>query len=193
MGENIIAAGAFLEFATENPDERCITIAKSWAESEADRKLECFVEVLIDCMQQEKYESVNQFYDKFESHPLAQEESLTIANHEEFLFYCIVDDEQGEVVYQSSGKKCADYNLTQWEQLPFRYQGGISAFLEEEIFKKKPDAWVEEKSIEIRYEINFEQYFYKAKHLRTPKELAVEIQTLEQTSSKLIQDIFGGK
>ena len=46
----------------------------------------------------------------------------------------------------------ADAELRDTERVPFRYEGGISAFFEKEVLPFVPDAWIDESKTEIEYE-----------------------------------------
>lgn len=60
----------------------------------------------------------------------------------------------------------ADVELRDTEVVPFTYDGGIDAFIENEVHPYAPDAYVDEKKTQIGYEISFTKYFYKASELR---------------------------
>lgn len=54
-----------------------------------------------------------------------------------------------------------DVDLRDTENIPFTYEGGIDAFMQNEVLTYAPDAWVDEKKTQIGYEISFTKYFYK--------------------------------
>ena len=43
--------------------------------------------------------------------------------------------------------------------VPFTYEGGISAFIKSEVYPYAPDAYVDEKQTKIGYELSFNKYF----------------------------------
>lgn len=60
----------------------------------------------------------------------------------------------------------ADAELRDTEIVPFTYDGGIEAFIENEVRPYAADAYVDEKKTQIGYEISFTKYFYKPTELR---------------------------
>ncbi len=52
-----------------------------------------------------------------------------------------------------------DVDLRDMENIPFTYEGGIDAFMKNEVLTYAPDAWVDEKKTKIGYEIRFTRYF----------------------------------
>lgn len=53
----------------------------------------------------------------------------------------------------------SDVDLRDTENIPFTYEGGIDAFMKNEVLTYAPDAWVDEKKTKIGYEIRFTRYF----------------------------------
>ena len=45
------------------------------------------------------------------------------------------------------------------ENIPFKYEGGITAFMEAEVKPYAPDAYLDESKTKIGYEISFTKYF----------------------------------
>ena len=52
-----------------------------------------------------------------------------------------------------------DVDLRDTENIPFTYEGGVDAFMKNEVLTYAPDAWVDEKKTQIGYEIRFTRYF----------------------------------
>ena len=98
-------------------------------------------------------------------------------------------DENAVPVIRDDGTFEPDNNLKDNEQIPLTYAGGIKKFFENEIKPFVPDAWIDEKSVIIGYEITFTKYFYKPAVLRTPDEIISDLQETEQTTSNLLADI----
>jgi type I restriction enzyme M protein len=76
------------------------------------------------------------------------------------------------------------------EQIPLLEPGGIAGFMEREVLPHTPDAWVDENSIRIGYEISFTRYFYKPKPLRTLTEIEADIRALEAETEGLLEEIL---
>ena len=100
-------------------------------------------------------------------------------------------DENGNVVKDKKGKVTPDKKLTDTEIIPFRYEGGIDGFLQNEILPYTPDAWIDEKSIQTGYELSFTKYFYKPKELRTIEQISRDIRDIEERTNGMLDEILG--
>lgn len=83
-----------------------------------------------------------------------------------------------------------DVDLRDTENIPFTYEGGIDAFMKNEVLTYAPDAWVDEKKTQIGYEISFTKYFYKPVELRPMDEILKSLKALEQESDGLLAGIM---
>lgn len=101
-------------------------------------------------------------------------------------------NEKAEPVLDKNGSPEIDKSLSDTEQVPLTYEGGIQTFLEKEILPYVPDACVDEKSITIGYEINFIKYFYKPIELRNASDIIAEIKSIESSTDGLLSTIIGG-
>lgn len=101
-------------------------------------------------------------------------------------------DDNGNPVKDKKGNFKPDKELTDTEQIPFNYQGGIDAFIENEVKPFAPNAWVDEKKTQIGYELSFTKYFYKPVELRSLEEIVADIKALEQETDGLLNEIIGG-
>ncbi|MDW7671999.1 MAG: class I SAM-dependent DNA methyltransferase [Bacillota bacterium] len=86
----------------------------------------------------------------------------------------------------------SDKELSDTEQIPLTYQGGIQAFFEKEVLPYAPDAWIDTDKTQIGYEVSFTKYFYKPVQLRSIDEIAADIRALEAETEGLLQEIIGG-
>lgn len=86
----------------------------------------------------------------------------------------------------------ADVELRDTEVVPFTYEGGINAFIKNEVHPFAPDAYVDDKKTQIGYEISFTKYFYKPTELRSMKNIVSDLQNLEAETNGMLQDILGG-
>ena len=100
-------------------------------------------------------------------------------------------DENGQPVKDKKGRMKSDKELTDTEQVPLLYPGGIEAFMEKEVLPFAPDAWVDEEKTLIGYELSFTKYFYKPVQLRTLEEISADLRRLEEESAGLLADILG--
>ena len=94
------------------------------------------------------------------------------------------------------GKRCVleyepDTELRDTEQIPLLEEGGIEAFIRREVLPYAPDAWVDEASTRIGYEISFTRYFYKPQPLRSLEEIRADILVLEKETEGLLGEIIG--
>lgn len=92
---------------------------------------------------------------------------------------------------QPIGGEC-DSDLRDSELVPFTYEGGIEAFMQNEVLTYAPDAWVDEKKTQIGYEISFTKYFYKPAEIREMSEIIATLNALEKEADGMLADIVGG-
>lgn len=85
-----------------------------------------------------------------------------------------------------------DTDLRDTEIVPFNYDGGILAFMENEVLPYAPDAWLEEKQTKIGYEISFTKYFYKPVALRSMTEILKDLKSLEAETEGMLAEIIRG-
>jgi type I restriction enzyme M protein len=85
-----------------------------------------------------------------------------------------------------------DPDLRDTEIVPFTYDGGIEAFMRNEVLPYAPDAWVDEKKTQIGYEISFTKYFYKPIELRSLDEILADLKALEKETEGMMAEIIGG-
>jgi len=86
----------------------------------------------------------------------------------------------------------SDTELTDTEIVPLTYEGGIEAFIENEVRTYAPDAYVDEKKTQIGYEVGFAKYFYKPTELRDVSEILASLQELEREADGMLDEIMGG-
>jgi type I restriction enzyme M protein len=95
------------------------------------------------------------------------------------------------------GKSCVveyepDVDLRDSEQVPLMEAGGIEAFIKREVLPFASDAWFDEDTIKIGYDISFNRYFYRPQPLRSPDEIKKDILALEQETEGLLKEVVGG-
>ena len=125
-----------------------------------------------------------------------ENEYSKIFNSDEFGYWKITvlqpqRDESGKPIKDKKGRMKPDKELTDTEQVPLLYPGGIEAFMEKEVLPFAPDAWVDEEKMLIGYELSFTKYFYKPVQLRTLEEISADLRRLEEESKGLLADILG--
>jgi type I restriction enzyme M protein len=98
--------------------------------------------------------------------------------------------ENGSPVKDKKGKLIPDKDLTDTEQIPLDYPGGIDAFIKAEVLPYAPDAWVDDSKTQIGYEISFTKHFYKPVQLRERSEIIADIRALEGETEGLLEEIL---
>ena len=86
----------------------------------------------------------------------------------------------------------ADVDLRDTENVPFTYEGGIEAFMENEVLPYAPDAYVDDKKTAVGYEISFTKYFYKPVELREMRDILADLHALEQEADGALAEIMEG-
>lgn len=128
---------------------------------------------------------------------MAENESSHILPNDEFGYWKItvchpLRDEDGRIITDKKGKRQADKSLTETEIVPFSYDGGIEGFLEREIHKYTPDAWINKSLTKIGYDLSFEKYFHRTIADRSNQEIVSELSVLQAETERLISEILGG-
>lgn len=85
-----------------------------------------------------------------------------------------------------------DIDLRDTETVPFLYEGGIEAFMNNEVRTYAPDAWVDNKKTMVGYEISFSKYFYKPTPMRNMASIISDLDNLEKASDGMLAVIMGG-
>jgi type I restriction enzyme M protein len=86
----------------------------------------------------------------------------------------------------------SDKELSDTEQIPLTYEGGIEKFFKDEVLPYAPDAWIDSTKTQIGYEISFAKYFYKPIKLRSIEEIVTDIKAVEAETDGLLDEIIGG-
>jgi type I restriction enzyme M protein len=98
--------------------------------------------------------------------------------------------DNGVPVKDKKGKFLPGKDLTDTEQIPLDYPGGIDAFIKTEVLPYTPDAWVDDSKTQIGYEISFTKHFYKPVQLRELSEIIADIRALEKETEGLLEEIL---
>lgn len=85
-----------------------------------------------------------------------------------------------------------DVDLRDTENVPFTYEGGVAAFLRDEVLTCAPDAYIDEKKTAVGYEISFTKYFYKPVELREMREILADLNALEREADGALSEIMEG-
>ena len=99
-------------------------------------------------------------------------------------------DETGKPILDKKGKPVKPNSDK--EIIPFTYEGGIEAFIENEVRPYAPDVFIKPGSEKIGYELSFTKYFYQPVQLRTLEEITQDIRAIERETDGLLEGILGG-
>ena len=99
-------------------------------------------------------------------------------------------DEDGKPILDKKGNPVKPNSDK--EIVPFSYEGGISAFIENEVKPYSPDAFIKPGTEKVGYELSFTKYFYKPVQLRTLAEISADIRAIEKETDGLLDEIIGG-
>lgn len=100
-------------------------------------------------------------------------------------------DEEGNPIVDKKGKPVKPN--TDKEIVPFSYEGGIEAFIENEVKPYAPFAYMKPGAEKIGYELSFTKYFYQPVQLRTLEEIMADIRAIEAETDGLLEEIIGGQ
>jgi type I restriction enzyme M protein len=101
------------------------------------------------------------------------------------LYEAIVDGKRSVVEYET------DNELRDTELIRLLEEGGIEAFIRREVLPYARDAWFDEASTRVGYEVSFTRYFYKPQPLRSLEEIRADILALEKETEGLLSEIVG--
>ena len=103
-------------------------------------------------------------------------------------------DENGVPMTDKHGKPVLDKAAgTDKEQVPFTYEGGIEAFIENEVRPYAPNSFTKPGTEKIGYELSFTKYFYQPVELRSLEEITADIRAVESETDGLLDEILGGQ
>lgn len=98
-------------------------------------------------------------------------------------------DENGQSIVDKKGNPIKPESDK--EQVPFRYEGGIDAFIENEVKPYEPLAYIKHGTEKIGYELSFTKYFYEPVQLRSLEEISSDIRKIEAETDGLLDEIIG--
>ena len=101
-------------------------------------------------------------------------------------------DEQGNPALDKKGRIQPDKAKADTEIIPFRYEGGIEAFMDAEVRPYAPGAFIDPKATRIGYELSFTKYFYKPVQLRPMEDIVADLKALEKETDGMLAEILGG-
>ncbi len=100
----------------------------------------------------------------------------------------LIDAETGDIVTDKQGNPKPDTKLRDHERVPLTED--IDKYYQREVKPYLPDSWIDRKKDKVGYEINFNRYFYQYTPLRSLKQIADEILSLERKSEGLLNEVL---
>jgi len=201
-----IAPCDFIDFVMANPQSRTVEIAKEKGEILTDYMQISAFFALFEMQRDEPYTDFVEFKEMYLKHALEFIEKQGFKpyfkgrNIKQIVWDVLPHVSPyvlQEVEYPNGsptdldGRTIINKNLTDTEQIPLDYEGGISAFIEKEVLPYAPDAWIDESKTQIGYEISFTKHFYKPMQLRGLSEIVADIKALESETSGLLAEVLG--
>ena len=108
--------------------------------------------------------------------------------------FCTVDENAKEVIAKKNKDGSVEYekdsDLSDTEQIPLLYEGGMEEYFNKEVLPYAPDTWIEEDKTKVGYELSFTKYFYKPTELRSLAEIETEISDIEKEAQELLRGVF---
>lgn len=185
----VIASGDIFDFTSKNPNVRTIKLPKSIGQIQFEKVAYAYVCTLMDMMSDKPYMDYNKFLKEFYQNKYIKDCEIKFKKYEDFMYPLLSKDPQAEMVY-IKGVVQADTELRDTENIPFTYEGGIEAFIKNEVLTYAPDAYVDEEKTQIGYEISFTKYFYKPVELRPIQEILESLKALEKEASGMMKEIM---
>ena len=150
------------------------------------------MDALVEMVDIKPYMDYNTFVKRFYQNEHIKECPFPkFKQYEDFMAPLLSKDPNAAIVYKN-GKAVVDPELRDTENIPFTYEGGINAFIENEALTYAPDAFVDEKKTQIGYEISFTKYFYKPAPIQNIQSIIFDLEELEQATDGILADIVGG-
>lgn len=108
--------------------------------------------------------------------------------------FCTVDENAKRVISKKNKDGSIEYekdsDLSDTEQIPLLYKGGIEEYFNKEVLPYAPDTWIEQDKTKVGYELSFTKYFYKPPILRSLEEIEKDISDIEKEAQELLQGVF---
>ena len=101
----------------------------------------------------------------------------------------ILGEQREVIVRDKRGNPKPDPALRDHERVPLAEE--IDDYYQREVKPHLPDSWLDRKKDKVGYEINFNRYFYQYTPLRSLKEIADEMLSLERKSEGLLHEVLG--
>jgi len=101
---------------------------------------------------------------------------------------CMVRDPAAEAVRDRSGEVVADPDLRDTETVPLSER--VAEYVSREVHPHVPDAWVDDQTGKVGYDIPFTRLFYKYTPPRPSEEIKAELREREARIRRLLEDVL---
>ncbi|HCY41233.1 MAG TPA: restriction endonuclease subunit M [Prolixibacteraceae bacterium] len=166
-------------------NERKVKLPKTIGQLTADVMMSEVMMILCDFAQQQSiYLNLQAFTDQFDTHKRANQYKLKFDKLSDFLYTLIEVDENAEPVTKNN-KLIPNPALRDTEQVPFLYEGGISAFLQNEVLPYAPDAYVDYTKTKVGYKLSFTKYFSKSVERNRLNEIKSDLSDIQNNANNL--------
>ena len=98
-------------------------------------------------------------------------------------------NEKGQIERGRDGTLIPNKMLTDTENVPFMYEGGVEAYIENEVKPYSQDAYYDSKQTKIGYEIRFSKYFKQETENNSVDSIVNKLRNLESILSKQLEFI----
>lgn len=156
-------------------------------------KMNIYLDIFVSLKRDQEYLSYTEFEKDFKLKAKSYR-GVTLNN---FIKTGLIDifvkkNKDAESIMDSKGNIIPDTELRETEQVPLNSPGGIALFMEKEVKPFNSDAWIDEDSVKVGYEINFIKYFYRPLPLPSVQDLITEINEIELESKEIMNSVLKG-
>lgn len=188
IGTENIHRSKFVEYGIKDNKGSLVELADA-------KKMIAYFEILKDMTSESLYFDFDDFVKKFNQFAKKREiKGLNYSSFDKtgFTSLFVERNEEAKIQMDSKGNIIPDPELTETEIVPFKYEGGIEAFMKEEVLPYHEDAFIREIDTKIGYEISFAKYFYKTKEIESVADIVARIKRLENETDGVLQGILEG-
>lgn len=159
-----------------------------------DKKYKDFQDWLSRLLEEtgvKEYTNFNQFIEDAKAASKKHGYKWKKVNQDALMKYFTEVCPEADIVLDDKGNQIPDKALSDTEQVPLRYEGGVDAFMQNEVLPYTPDAFINEDKTVIGYELSFTKYFYKPIQLRSLETIAADIRSIEENTDGMLNKILG--
>lgn len=152
-----VPVSGIVDYMERHPNVREIKLSKPPGQKSVNEGIHNLLMTLIEMQRDEPYMDYNAFVEEVRRNPRMKNTLFT--NFDEYLGCLLEVDPNAEIVRSKEGLPVFDTNHRDIENVPFTYEGGIDAFMQNEVLAYAPDVLVNENKTKVGYKISFTKYF----------------------------------